>query len=175
MGKRPKNVRCPFCGKFMKKSKETLSDTGFRVQSFSHQHCRDGGMSYSFASKSFATPDGEKWFYIGGAKTYQDLHGVHDCGMPNCTYVTDVAVIDRLKRWHDEKVAKEQTVSLPIKTTPDKSTTITAGDLYAAIKKLPIDAPVYAYDVETGDRFSVTADVWHDGSLLDLNFSSKEN
>lgn len=173
MGNRPKNVRCPFCGKFMKKNKETLSDTGFRVLSFSHHNCRKAAFS-SFANKVYATPDGEKWFYIGGARMYRNDTGCHDYGIPNFKYITDVTVIDILKQWHDEKVAKEQTASLPIKTTPDKSTTITAGDLYAAIKKLPIDAPVYAYDVATGDRFSVTADVWHDGSLLDLNFTSKE-
>lgn len=173
MGKRPKNVRCPFCGKFMKKNNETLSDTGFRVLSFSHHNCRKGAFS-SFTNKIYATPDGEKWFYIGGARMYCTGVGCHNFGIPNFKYTTDVAVIDRLKRRHDEKVAKEQTASLPIKITPDKSTTITAGDLYASIKKLPIDAPVYAYDVETGDRFSVTADVWHDGSLMDLNFSSKE-
>lgn len=173
MGNRPKNVRCPVCGKFMKKNNEALSDTGFRILGFSHHDCRNGTFS-SFTNKFYATPDGEKWFYIGGANIFCNSTGYHDFGIPDYACTTDVTTVDRLKRWHDEKVAKEQTASLPIKTTPSKSTTITAGDLYAAIKKLPIDAPVYAYDVETGDRFSVTADVWHDGSLLDLNFSSRE-
>ena len=173
MGNRPKNVRCPFCGEFMKKNKETLSDTGFRVLAFSHHNCRKGASS-SFVNKVYATPDGEKWFYMGGARMYCDDAGCHDYGIPNFKYATDVAVIDRLKRLHDEEVVKEQCARLTIKSTPHESTTITAGDLYAAIKKLPIDAPVYAYDVATGDRFSVTIDVWHDGSLLDLNFNSEE-
>ena len=173
MGNRPKNVRCPFCGKFMEKDNAELPYCGFQALKFSHHDCR-GDASSSFAQKIYVTPDGEKWFYFGGAHREDIGAGCYDYGIPNIEYTTDVSVLDRLKRLHDEKAAKEQSVSLPIKTTPDKSTTITAGDLYAAIKKLPIDAPVYAYDVETGDRFSITTDVWHDGSMLDLNFSSKE-
>lgn len=100
MGKRPKNVRCPVCGKFMKKNKETLSDSGFRVLSFSHHNCREGAFS-SFANKVYATSDGEKWFYIGGANTFCNSAGCHEFGIPNYGYTTDVTTVDRLKRWHD--------------------------------------------------------------------------
>lgn len=66
-------------------------------------------------------------------------------------------------------------MKVPIKFTPDRSTTITVADLIETLKGTDPDKPLYVYDLHSGDRMPVAKIDTSITEYVDINISTQND
>ena len=93
MSNRPRNVRCPFCGKFMYLTMKGINDKNVLTRTYGH----DCGPAHEqrYVQREFQSADGKHWFYVVGAGSYSDFLGRRHTWTENGKNLSDITKIER--------------------------------------------------------------------------------
>lgn len=93
MSNKPKNVRCPLCGKFMHLNAEILNHKNVIVRHYVHMCGPE--QEHRLAQREFQSADNKHWYYVRGAGTYTDFQGRKHVWTESGDKLSEVQKIER--------------------------------------------------------------------------------
>lgn len=102
MSNEPKNVRCPFCGKFMYLSVEGVYENNILYKRYCHTCGPEE--QHRYVAREFWSADGENWFYVDGSGSYDDFLSLRHTWTERRSGLSNDATKVKLERWSKDYI-----------------------------------------------------------------------